>query len=113
MSQAEPSESTDAGSTLKLASMAEAATLAVLVLVAVPLKHLAEVSIATRVMGPIHGVAFLLYLWALMRSAAEGGWRFGEVVRMIVVACIPLAGFMNQPWLARKIRETQTAAVQA
>jgi integral membrane protein len=88
---------------LKAASIAEAVTLVALVFVAVPLKHLAHMDIATRVMGPIHGAVFLLYIWTLIQAATEGGWRRSEVIRMILVACIPLAGFINQPWLNRKI----------
>lgn len=68
------------------------------------MKHLAGTDGLVHVMGPLHGAIFLLYLWVLTRTATEGGWRAGEVVRMIVVACIPLAGFFNQPWLARKLR---------
>jgi integral membrane protein len=113
MSRGESSRPTGAASTLKLASVVEAATLAALVLVAVPLKHLADISIATRVLGPLHGVAFLLYVWALIQAASEGGWRAGEIARMILVACIPMAGFINQPWLGRKIRETRNGTVGA
>ena len=87
-----------------VASLAEASTLAALVLIAVPAKHLAGADALVHVMGPLHGAAFLFYLWALIQATAAGGWRTGEVIRMIVVACIPLAGFVNQPWLARKLR---------
>jgi integral membrane protein len=89
---------------LKAASLAEASTLAALVLIAVPMKHFAGADGFVHVMGPLHGAVFLLYLWTLIRAAGAGGWRIGEVIRMIVVACIPLAGFVNQPWLARKLR---------
>lgn len=95
---------------LKLASLIEAVTLAALVLVAVPLKHLAELPVATRAMGPAHGAAFLFYLWTVIQAASAGGWRSREVARMILVACIPLAGFFNQPWLDRKIRATEPGA---
>lgn len=93
-----------ATSTLKAASIAEAATLVALVFVAVPLKHLAHLDIATRVMGAIHGVIFLFYIWTLIQAASEGSWRRGEVIRMILVACIPIAGFLNQAWLKQKLR---------
>ncbi|MEJ1962737.1 MAG: DUF3817 domain-containing protein [Gammaproteobacteria bacterium] len=91
--------------TLKVASFLEAGTLAALVLVAVPLKHLADIGSATHIMGPIHGAAFLFYVWALVQSAAAGGWRRMDVIRMVLVACIPVAGFLNQPWLTRKLHE--------
>lgn len=86
------------------ASLLEATTLAALVLIAVPLKHLAGIDMATGIAGPIHGAAFLLYVWALLQVTFSGSWRPGEVVRMLAVALLPLAGFMNQPWLRRKLQ---------
>jgi integral membrane protein len=93
-----------AASGLRAASIAEAVTLMVLVCVAVPLKYFAHMDIATRIVGPIHGIVFLFYIWTLVQAAFEGGWRRGEVIRMILVACIPVGGFVNQPWLNRKLR---------
>lgn len=89
---------------LRAGSLAEATTLALLIFVAVPLKHVAGLEIGVRILGPIHGVAFLVYLWTLMQTIGTGGWRRDEVLRMIVVACIPLAGFFNQRWLSRKLQ---------
>lgn len=93
--------------TLRIASLLEAVTLFLLVFVAVPLKHLAGHALATRWIGPIHGAAFVLYLWALLESVAAGGWRPKEAARMVLVACVPLAGFLNQPWLLRKARSLE------
>ncbi|MBW6424909.1 DUF3817 domain-containing protein [Rhizobium sp. XQZ8] len=62
------------GTTLRWLVIAEAMTLLILVLVAVPLKHLAGISEATRVMGPVHGLAFLGFCWAVTRSAGERGF---------------------------------------
>ena len=98
---------------LKAASLAEAVTLAMLILVAVPLKHLAHIDIATRIVGPIHGVVFLFYIWTLIQSAAEGSWRRAEIIRMLLVACIPLGGFFNQPWLDRKIRALRMQVISS
>jgi integral membrane protein len=102
-SQSTPQDLAD-GNLLRVASLLEAATLAALVLIAVPMKYLANIGVATRIMGPIHGAAFLFYLWALLQMTSIGGWRPVEVLRMFLVACIPLAGFLNQPWLTRKLR---------
>jgi integral membrane protein len=97
---------------LTVASLAESATLAVLVLVAVPLKHLVGADGVVRIMGPLHGMTFLVYLWTLMGTAGAGGWRAVEVIRMILVACVPLAGFINQAWLARKLRASPGATAE-
>jgi integral membrane protein len=59
---------------MRVVSLLEGSTLVLLVLVSVPLKHLAGFPIATAVMGPIHGMAFVLYTWMLLQTVSGGGW---------------------------------------
>lgn len=87
---------------LRVMATIEATTLVVLVFVAVPLKHLGGIPAAVRWVGPVHGVAFIVYLWMVITSAASGLWRRSEVVRLIVAAIVPFGGFLNSAWLARK-----------
>ena len=87
---------------LERASKFEAGTLVVLVGIAVPLKYLAGWPVLTQFMGPVHGLAFLFYIWTVLQTIAAGGWRTAEVARVLAVAFIPSAGFFNIPWLRRK-----------
>lgn len=87
---------------MRAVSLLEGSTLVLLVLVAVPLKHLAGFPIATALMGPIHGVAFLLYVWMLIQTVSAGGWSRSETVRMVVAAFIPFGAFVNERALARR-----------
>jgi integral membrane protein len=89
---------------LELASLAEAATLAVLVFVAVPLKHLGGWDVGVRVLGPLHGFAFVAYLWNVWQVGVRIPWRGADLARLVVAACVPLGGFVNWPWLVRKTR---------
>ncbi len=89
---------------LELASCGEAITLVLLVCVAVPLKHLLAYPIGVRVMGPIHGMMFLAYVWIALQTVAGGGWRAAETARLFVGAFVPFGGFFNLPFLARKMR---------
>jgi integral membrane protein len=89
---------------LELASLAEAGTLSVLVFVAVPLKHIGGWDIGVRVLGPLHGLAFVAYLWNVWQAGAGGRWRGVELARLVACACVPLGGFLNWPWLVRKTR---------
>ncbi|MGY3448073.1 DUF3817 domain-containing protein [Bradyrhizobium sp. USDA 4353] len=93
---------------MRAVSLLEGSTLLLLVLVAMPLKHFAGVAIATRIMGPIHGLAFLTYVWMLIQLAAGGGWSRAEIIRMTIAALVPFGGFVNAGVLAR--RETALAA---
>lgn len=87
---------------LEIASFAEATTLVLLVCVAVPLKHIAGDPLAVRVMGPIHGLAFLTYVWTAVQTVAGGGWSRADAFRLFVGAFVPFGGFFNLPFLQRR-----------
>jgi integral membrane protein len=87
---------------LTIASLLEATTLLVLVFVAVPLKHVAGLPLATAIVGPIHGLAFLFYLWTVFDTVTEGGWTRAETARLVATAFVPFGGFFNLPLLRRK-----------
>lgn len=72
--------------------------------IAVPLKHFAGLPFATTIMGPIHGVAFLFYVWMLVQTVSAGGWSRGETARMFIAAFIPFGAFVNERALARRQR---------
>ena len=94
---------------MRIASILEATTLAILVFVAVPLKHVFGMPQAVSIMGPVHGLAFLFYIWMLIQSHFQIGWTGREWVRMILCAFIPVAGFVNERLL--KHRQDALAAV--
>jgi integral membrane protein len=88
---------------LEIASFAEATTLLLLVCVAVPLKHLAGYVGAVHIMGPVHGMVFLAYIWMAVQTIAGGGWSRAETTRLFIGAFVPLGGFFNLSLLARKM----------
>ena len=87
---------------LEIMSLVEGTTLLLLVLVAVPLRHLAGLRLATSVMGPLHGLVFLAYIWSVVETVSGGGWSRAEVVRLVAVAFVPFGGFTNGAFLRRK-----------
>ncbi|WP_208023470.1 DUF3817 domain-containing protein [Duganella alba] len=93
---------------MRYASLLEGTTLLLLLGVAVPLKHLAGQAGMVAVMGPLHGVAFLLYFWMTMQTLAVSDWTRGDALRMVLAALVPLGGFVNERMLAR--REAALAA---
>jgi integral membrane protein len=87
---------------LQHASILEASTLVVLLFVAVPLKHMAGLPVATAIVGPLHGLAFLFYLWTVLETTMGGGWTHAEIARLVLAAFIPFGGFTNIAFLQRK-----------
>ena len=89
---------------LELALLVEAATLILLVGIAVPLRHLLGKPLAVTVMGPVHGLAFAAYLWTIIQTAAGGGWRKPEWLRLMATAFVPFAGYTNLSLIRRKAK---------
>ncbi|WP_249780003.1 DUF3817 domain-containing protein [Bradyrhizobium sp. dw_411] len=87
---------------MRLVSLVEGTTLLLIVGVAVPLKYLAGFPLATRLIGPVHGVAFVLYVWMLIQTVSMGGWSRAETARMVLAAFIPFGAFLNERALARR-----------
>lgn len=95
---------------MRLVSLLEGTTLVVLVFIAVPLKHLGGYPQATAVIGPIHGMTFLLYVWTAFQTVSMGGWSAGETSRLLIVAVIPFGGLLNAGALRRKEYELTARA---
>ena len=87
---------------MRYVSLAEGTTLILLIGIAVPLKHLAGFPIATQIMGPVHGVAFVVYVWMLIQTVSMGGWSTSATAKMVIAAFIPFGAFWNERALARR-----------
>ena len=90
---------------LRRAAIFEAWTLILLFGVAMPLKYWGGINQATSIMGPIHGLAFMVFVWFVIRSLAEGIIDAFGTTRLILGAFIPGAGFVNERWLRRQSEE--------
>ncbi|WP_299610359.1 DUF3817 domain-containing protein [uncultured Tateyamaria sp.] len=90
---------------LMRAAIFEALTLLALFCVAMPLKYVAGVPLAVSIMGPIHGLAFMIFLWFVVRSLAEGLINWRGALRLLVGAFVPFGGFANERWLRGQLED--------
>lgn len=74
---------------LRLAAVLEGTTLLLLVLIGVPLKHLLGIGEFTRWLGPIHGFAFLFYIWAVINELAKTDLPRGWIWPAIGFSFVP------------------------
>ena len=88
---------------LRIASLAEGATLLVLLLVAVPLKRMADLPMAVSIMGPIHGLAFLIYSAMVLQALSTRLITTAETARLMMAAFIPFGAFMLNGVFRRKL----------
>jgi integral membrane protein len=55
------------------------------------------------VLGPIHGVAFLVYFGLVMAIREDQGWGLWRTVLVILASAVPFGGF----WAARHLDERE------
>ena len=92
---------TSAYGRLRLAAWLEGLTLLTLLFIAVPLKHLAGHAEVVSAVGPVHGIAFLFYLWQLSVAGSRGRWSASRWVGFFVCAFIPFGFILSLRALGR------------
>lgn len=97
---------------LEIASVIEGTTLVLLLGIAVPLKHLGGWPIGVQILGPLHGLALLIYLWIAIQAVSGAEWPRRELLRVFLLAVLPLGGFFNATFIARKIDTIEKGQAQ-
>lgn len=78
---------------LRRVALAEAVSYLLLLAVAMPLKYLAGLPLAVRVIGLIHGLLFLALCWALVRALRRAGWPVSRCLLVLAVSFVPVLPF--------------------
>lgn len=85
---------------LRIVGMLEGISLLILVFIAVPLKYFWAAPALTKMMGPIHGALFLLFVINALSVGVALQWSFKTTTWKVLVAClIPFGTF----YIDRKI----------
>ena len=85
---------------LRLIGILEGISLLVLIGIAVPLKHVMHDPTLVKIMGPIHGFLFLLFIINTLSVGIDYHWKFTTTTWKVLLAClIPFGTF----YIDRKI----------
>jgi integral membrane protein len=79
---------------LRTLGFIEAISLLVLLFIAMPLKYLAEIPEAVRIVGSIHGALFVLYVGSAAGLASRIGWSLKTLVFACVISSVPFGPFI-------------------
>ncbi|GAA1531343.1 DUF3817 domain-containing protein [Actinomadura kijaniata] len=83
----------------RLVSIIEAVSFLVLLLVAMPLKYLAEIPAAVSIVGPIHGILWIAYVALVLVVRAPLRWDGKRTVLALVASVLPVAPFfVERKW---------------
>ena len=88
--------------TLRIMSIMEGTSLLLLLFVAVPLKRLMEMPEAVSIIGPIHGVLFILFNLLLALYVIKSQLKFTHVLVGFVASLIPFGTFIFKAKLLSK-----------
>lgn|GEM_PF-72950 len=90
-------------STLRFIGNIEGISYLLLLGLAMPLKYMAGMPMAVKIMGSIHGALFVAFMYALFRVWIAEKWNLGKVTMAFLLSLVPFGTF----YLDRKIREEE------
>ena len=70
-------------------------------LIATVLKQTRNTEIGVTILGPIHGVLYLIFAAMILRDRTQLGWPWTKAFLALVIGALPFGGFwLDQKWLA-------------
>jgi len=90
----------DSLSRFRAVALLEGVSFILLLFVAMPLKYVAGMPEAVKLVGWAHGALFVAYLFALIDVWQDRAWSFGRVVLAFAMSLIPFGTF----YLDKKLR---------
>jgi integral membrane protein len=88
---------------LRLVALLEGTSFLGLLFIAMPLKYLAGLPLAVRIVGSVHGALFLVFLAALYRAASQRRWPARRWLIAFVSSVVPFGTFVFDRSLRREI----------
>lgn len=78
---------------LRLIGYIEGISLLILIGIAVPLKYFGHYPQLTKILGPVHGGLFLLFIFNTISTAVEYRWKSAVILKLILACFIPFGTF--------------------
>lgn len=90
---------------LRVVSLIEGLSLVLLLSIAVPAKYLLHSPMLVRVIGPIHGVLFLLFVFMTITAAIEASWKFRTTAVILLSSVLPFGCFYTEKKIFPKLSQ--------
>ncbi|MEO8534729.1 MAG: DUF3817 domain-containing protein [Flavobacterium sp.] len=88
---------------LRILGLLEGISLLILIFIAVPLKYIFDNPSGTKMMGPIHGALFLLFIFNALSVGVEQNWKFTTTWKVLLACIIPFGTFYIDHTILSKI----------
>lgn len=93
---------------LRFIGYVESISFVALLFVAMPLKYLYGQPKAVSVVGMVHGLLFMLYLFAAAQAGAQYGWGIINTILCILSSFLPFGPLAMEKRLAEFVPEAAT-----
>lgn len=80
--------------TLRVLALTEGVSFLLLLGVAMPLKYLADMPLAVKIVGWAHGLLFVALCYVLFRVTIEKRWPLGRAGMVFLAALLPFGPFV-------------------
>lgn len=90
---------------LAMLSMTQAIAFIALLGIAMPIKYFAGYGAGVTVMGALHGVIWLLYMWVVLAMMTLKMWNRAQILRLVFSPVLPLGGFATALWINKISRK--------
>ncbi len=87
---------------LRYVGHTEAVSFLLLLFIATPIKHFAGNPMPVKVLGPIHGGLFLLYIAMAIAATVRFRWSWTHIPLAVVASVMPFGPFVYEAWLRRR-----------
>lgn len=67
-----------------------------LLFVAMPMKYMMGIAIATKIVGSIHGILFIAFMFLLIAAWQDAKWSIKESIIFFIAALIPFGTFFTK-----------------
>jgi integral membrane protein len=89
---------------LRIVGMLEGASLLFLVFIAVPMKYFFDNHSGSKIVGPIHGALFLLFIVNTISVGVEQRWKFKTTTwKVLIASFVPFGTFYIDKTILSKI----------
>lgn len=90
----------------RIIGMLEGSSLLFLIFIAVPMKYYFDNPAGSLIVGPIHGVLFLLFVYYTIVVSIEQKWKFTTTTwKVLLASFIPFGTFYIDRTVLRKIAQ--------
>ncbi|MCF6243822.1 MAG: DUF3817 domain-containing protein [Sulfurovum sp.] len=87
----------------KLINKIEGISFLILLFIAMPMKYMLDIPMATKIVGMLHGLLVFAFIYQIFEAKKEAGLTWKEMGKYTLLSLIPFGSFYTDKELAKKL----------